>query len=193
MAYAKERIHRLAELDAFLGIGHRVLQRAARQADGARRGVGAGEAKAEGDALHRRPGFRIAGDRLARRRPDIVEIELPGLPAEIADLGDGAAGAALGQLALGFFHRDRGGAGATAWRIRIVDAAEHADIVGAVGEGAPVLGPGDDPVVAVAARPALDAGEVRAGAPLRQGRRAQVAALGHGLDLARRAPPPPRP
>src|ERR1019366_5828574 len=76
-----------------------------------------------------------------------------------------------------------GGAGATAWRIRIVDAAEHADIVGAVGEGAPVLGAGDDPVVAVAARPTLDAGEVRAGARIGQGRRAQVAALGHGLDL----------
>src|SRR6202012_1692184 len=70
---------RLAELDAFLGVGHGVLQRALGQADRAGRRVGAGEAEAEGDALVRpAAALVVAGRRpAATRRPRTLEAQLP--------------------------------------------------------------------------------------------------------------------
>src|SRR5262249_48640641 len=105
-------------------------------------------------------------------------------PAEVADLRDRAAGDAFRQLALRLLHRHRGGAAAPRRRARIVDPAQHADVVGAVGEGAPVLRAVQHPLVALAPRAALHAGKVGAGAGLGERRRAQVLALGHQLDLA---------
>src|SRR5262249_13063506 len=147
-------------------------------------GVRTGKAEAERHALHGAAALRIAGEGLPRRRPHIVEVQLPGLPAEIADLGDGAAGAALGQFALRLLDRDRGRTGAAGGGARIVDAAEDADVVGAVGEGAPVFRAVQHPLVALAPGAALHAGEVRAGARLGERGGAQVLALGHQRDLA---------
>src|SRR5882757_10972667 len=76
---------RLAELAALLGVDGGVFQRAARQPDGARRRVGAGAFQPGGDVIE---GAAFLADQRRGRQAAIVEGELPGLPAEIADLGN---------------------------------------------------------------------------------------------------------
>ncbi len=78
---------RLAELAALLGIGGGVLQRAASEADRARGGVGAGALEAGRDVVE---GAAFLADQGRARQAAIVEGELPGLPAEVADLGNAA-------------------------------------------------------------------------------------------------------
>src|SRR5688572_10312240 len=75
----------LAELAPLLSVGGGVLQRAARQADRARRGVGAGALQPCRDVVE---GAAFLADQGRARQRAIVEGELPGLPAEVADLGN---------------------------------------------------------------------------------------------------------
>src|SRR5229473_3137919 len=76
---------RLAELAALLGVGGGVFQCAARQSDGARRGMGAGALQAGGDVVE---GAAFLADQRRGGQAAVVEGEFPGLPAEIADLGN---------------------------------------------------------------------------------------------------------
>ena len=170
----------LAELDALLGVLDRRLVGALRAAERARRGVGARALEPARHAVERLAFLGAA--RLDHRHAHVVEVELPGLPAEVADLGDRASGHALGQLALGLLDRDRGEA-LVAASLAGLGARDHLDEVGAVGERAPVLAAVQDPVVAVALGAALDRREVGADVGLGHGERAEILAARHRLDL----------
>ena len=146
---------RLAELDALLGVVDRILERA--------RAPGRSSAPRCGRARASRPGHAVEGAAFLadHRRPhaDVVEGELPGLPAEVADLGIGAPLPAAARRAASRQEEHRARGGASGRRVR---ARDHHDEVGAVGEGAPVLVAVDHPLVAVAARPAGDRRDVGA-------------------------------
>ena len=105
---------RLAELAALLGIGGGVLQCAARQADGARGGVGAGALEPGRDVIE---GAAFLADQRRAGQAAVVEGELPGLPAEIADLGNRRALDALGQGAARLLDQEGGEADMLALRI----------------------------------------------------------------------------
>jgi len=114
------------------------------------------------------------------------EAQLPGFPAEIADLGNGRAGDVVRQLALGLLDRNQHGAGLLAGlRIGrgVVDAAEHEDAIGAIRESAPVFVAGDDPLVALAPGAGRDARQVGPGLRFRQGAGTEIISAQHGRNL----------
>ena len=87
---------RVAELLAVVGVLDRIVERALGEADGAGGGVGAGRLEAGRRVVE---GVAFLADQVGLVDAEIVEGQFPGLPAEIADLGDRRAADALGQLA----------------------------------------------------------------------------------------------
>src|SRR5579863_3234352 len=100
-------------------------------------------------------------------------MQLPGLPAEIADLADRRAAHPCGQLAALLLDHELADADVAPLLIRRRSTCEKLDKVGAVGERAPGLGPVDHPLVALAHRPARNVRQVRTGVGLRQRKRAE--------------------
>src|SRR5882724_9334611 len=104
-----------------------------------------------GDAQHFRRILETTAVTRARIRlnggPCAFKAQLPGFPAEIADLGNGRAGAVVRQLTLGLFNRNQHSAALLARR-RIVDSAEHEDAIRAIRKRTPILVAGNDPLVA---------------------------------------------
>src|SRR5262245_8815953 len=122
----------LAELAPLLGIGGGVFECAARQPDRPRGGVSAGALQAGRDVVE---GAAFLADQRRARQPAVVEGELPGLPAEIADLGNRRALHARRQRTSGLLDQEGGEADMLAPGIGRVRRAGHQhDVVGAVGE-----------------------------------------------------------
>ncbi len=164
-----------AELHPLVGVGHGVLQRPAGKPDGAGGGMGPGGVQKVHGVLE--TVTATAGDDVLLGDPAAVEGQLPGLPAEVADLGDGRSGAAFGQLPAGLLDDEvlqplvLG-----VLRIRGFDPGEKLDVVRAVGERAPVLVAGDDPLVAFEHRPAFGRSQIGADVGLGEGDCGQVLA-----------------
>src|SRR5262245_4325235 len=173
---------RAAELLAVVGVGNRIVERALGQADGACGGVGAGRLEARGRVVE---GLALLADHVRRRDTEIVEGQLPGLPAEVADLGNRRAAAAFGQLAALLLDEEHRQPEVTLARGRVRGARNDDQEVSAVGEGAPVLVAADQVARAVLPGSAGDVGDVRAGVGLGHGEGPQEFALGH----ARQVPP----
>ena len=89
-------------------------------------------------------------------------MQLPGLPAEIANLANRRAGHAFGQLAALLLDQELSNADVAPLFFRRRSPREQMDKIRAVGKGAPGLGAVDDELIAVARRPACDVGEVGA-------------------------------
>ncbi len=176
---------RNAELDALVRVHHRVLERAARESDRARRRMRARRVEERHRVLE---AFRIAaGDDVLLRNPATVEREFERLPAEVADLRNRRTGASFRQLAAGFFDDERAQSFVARFVAGRLDACEQLDVVGAVGERAPVLVAGDDPFVAVEHRTATHSREVRADVRFRQRHSREIFAAWRLCASVRRA------
>ena len=172
---------RVAELLAVVGVLDRIVERALGKADGTRRGMGAGGLQTRGGVVE---GMAFLADQVGGIDTEIVEGQLPGLPTEVADLGNGSAAASLRQLATLLFDEEHGEAEmALAWR-RIRSTRDDDHEVGTVGEGAPVLVAADQVAVAVFLRAAGDVGDVGAGIGFRHREGAEELALGHARQIA---------
>ncbi|MDT4803979.1 hypothetical protein FQZ97_367450 [compost metagenome] len=172
---------RVAELGAVARVLHRVFQRALCQAERACSGMGTRGFQAGGGQIE---GLAFLADHLRMRHAAAVEGQFPGGPAVVADLGDDAALDAFRQLAARLL--DHEGGQALVARLGVdhrVGAADHQDEVGLVGESAPVLAAGNDPVVAVAHGAARDIGHIGAGIGLGQRERAQELATRHARQV----------
>src|SRR5271166_566029 len=128
--------------------------------------------------------FALAAEQRVGGQPEVVEVQLPRLPAEVTDLANRRARQSWRKLAPLLQHQELADALVTAARIAwLPGARQHRDEVGAVGKRAPGLGAVEQPAVAVARRFARDVGEIGARVRLRQRRRAEEFSARHPREI----------
>ena len=170
---------RVAELDPLLEVALAILDRRAGDADGPGRRVDPGDVEAALDGgepagIRVRPLVAVEpGEPVALGHAHVLQPQLEGLEAVIADLVDHPAGHPGREAVALLEHQERLQAGGARFpRLRVAGPGQDLDEVGPLGEARPALGAGQSPPVAVAHRPGLHAGEVGAGIGFRQGDRA---------------------
>src|SRR5688500_15714997 len=133
-----------AKLDTLLGIRNRVLHRATGEADGAGGGMRARPLEPGNGAVEAAaPASATQVERLAA-----IEVQLPGLPAVVANLVHGCACAVRRQRAALLFDEEGGRAAVPVLDVRDwFGAGQDGDVIRAVGERAPHLGSREQVVV----------------------------------------------
>src|ERR1035437_8604502 len=118
--------------------------------------------------------FALAAEQCLCRQLEVVEVQLPRLPAEVTDLANRRAGQPRWKLVTLFEDQELTHAlVAAVWIGRLLGARQHRDEIRTVGKRAPHLAAVPHPAIALPGRFARDVGEVGAGVRLRQRSRAE--------------------
>src|SRR5208282_3587002 len=128
--------------------------------------------------------FALAAEQCVCRQLEVVEVQLPRLPAEVTDLANRRAGQPRWKLAALLEDQELADAlVAAVWIGRLLGARQHRDEIRAVGKRAPGLGAVQHPAIAVARRFARDVGEIGARVRLRQRSRAEKFSTRHPRQI----------
>src|ERR1019366_4329573 len=128
--------------------------------------------------------FARAAEHLLARELEVVEVQLPRLPAEVTDLANRRAGQPRWKLVALFEDQELTDTlVAAVWIGRLLGARQHRDEIRAVGKRAPHLAAVQHPAIAVAGRLARDVGEIGARLRLRQRSRAEEFSTRHPRQI----------